>query len=177
MSIQFNQINLSHPNPNTTKKKKKKTTTTTANKRSKRKKEKKHDLRISSFTFLHQFNRDLPTHSFDEISSGNSFNKYIYKTIHQSFNCGIKYLMSNKSMEKLVLSTGFLCCYCGLALAPLAPSAWLGWCGVAGLDSVCDGMTLIFHVVFDLGGITYEGSICFSCLFPNSPVKSSIYMW
>ena len=152
---------------------KKKTTTTTANKRSERKK-KKHNLRISSFTFLHQFNRDSPTDSFDEISSGNSFNKYIYKTIHQSFNCGIKYLMSNTFVKKLVLSTVFLCCYCGPALAPLTPSAWLGWCSVAGLDSVCDGMTLIFRIVFDLGGITYERSICFFCLFPNSLVKSSI---
>ena len=68
---------------------------------------------------------------------------------------------------------GILSC-CDLALAPLAPSAWLGWCGVVGLDFSYDGTILMFHVVFDLGGITYEWSIYFPGLSPNSLMESPI---
>ena len=41
----------------------------------------------------------------------------------------------------------------------LAPSVWLGcyWWDVVSLDSACEGMALMFHVILDFGGIACEG--------------------
>ena len=72
-------------------------------------------------------------------------------------------------MKTLALSMGILDCGWGLAPVLLAPSVWLGYCwwGVVGLDSACEGTTLMFHVVQDFGGITCEGfyvlSLSISC--------------
>ena len=54
---------------------------------------------------------------------------------------------------------GILGCGLGSALILLAPSIWLGccWWGIVGLDSTCEGMTLMFRDVLDFGGIACEG--------------------
>ena len=43
--------------------------------------------------------------------------------------------------------------------------------GVVGLDSTCEGMVLMFHIAFDLEGITCEGFCLLALFFPNSLVE------
>ena len=70
-------------------------------------------------------------------------------------------------MKKLALSIGFLCCCCGLASASLAPFAWLGWCGMASLDSAYDGTALIFRIIFE--GHNLQGISLLSMSFSQLP--------
>ena len=67
-------------------------------------------------------------------------------------------------MKMLALSVGILGCGWGPAPTSLAPSAWLGccWWGVIGLDFACEGISLIFHVVLDFGGICLRGLLSLS---------------
>ena len=50
-------------------------------------------------------------------------------------------------MKMLALSVGILGCGWGLAPVLLITSAWFGccWCGVVGLDSACEGTTLMLR--------------------------------
>ena len=64
-------------------------------------------------------------------------------------------------MKSLALSVGILGNGWGSAPVLLAPFVWLdcywGGGGVVGLDSACEGTTLMFRVVLDFGGIVREG--------------------
>ena len=70
----------------------------------------------------------------------------------------------NTSMKALALLVGNLGCGCGLAPILLTPSVWLGyyWWGIVGQDSACEGTTLMFRVVLDLGGICLWGLLSLS---------------
>ena len=69
-------------------------------------------------------------------------------------------------MKTLALSVGILGGSWGSAPVLLASSVWLGccWWGVVGLDSACEGTTLMFRVVLDFGGIVRKG-LCVLSLF------------
>ena len=67
-------------------------------------------------------------------------------------------------MKMLALLVGILGCGWGLAPTLLIPFAWLGYCwwGAVGLDSTCEGTTLMFHVVLDFGGMLLSSiPVCF----------------
>ena len=68
----------------------------------------------------------------------------------------------NTSMKTFALSVGTLGCGWGSAPNLLTPFVWLGCCcwGIVGLDSTCEGMTLMFCVVLDLEGIRLRGLLC-----------------
>ena len=140
-----------------------------------------HSLRILT-EFLFVFYEPLPIGVFSLFATCLGSCSIHFSSVLSTFSWRISFISCcwecctncNSLIKKLVFSVGILCCCCGPAPTPLAPFDWLGQCGMASLDFACNGMVLMFRVVFDFRGIICEGSICFPFLFPNSLVKSPI---